>query len=259
MIPPFGVDAPPLRHVPQSACARRIRPWSFTDHDVEVSHKAAKRDRQDRRASVAALVRTPAELLEHLREQATFLRLSGAAFDSGFEGEAKRLAVTIRVLVHDTNRSMSLLTQMGVKDQLLFVDTAPPIDPRNILGTEGLVVMRNSAAGSSYVAPLDDVPSERLGRTKRFAEWWGQPVTCLPDGKTVSRRAYVLPAANQEGGAHVDAKLSSLYDDFARRNPFGWMTHSPADQTPLQGHGALASVRQIAHELQSTIAPLLAR
>jgi len=45
---------------------------------------------------------TKAELLDYLREQITFLRNSIDSYDKGFEGEAKRLATTIRVLVHDT-------------------------------------------------------------------------------------------------------------------------------------------------------------
>lgn len=59
-----------------------------------------------------------------LRDQFDFLETSGAGFDAGRTAEAKRLATTIRVLVHDTAASTSLLRQLGVKDDLRFVDTS---------------------------------------------------------------------------------------------------------------------------------------
>lgn len=56
---------------------------------------------------------TPEELQAHLAEQLGFLERSADAFDNGYEDEAKRMATAIRVLVHDTNQSISLLKQLG--------------------------------------------------------------------------------------------------------------------------------------------------
>lgn len=64
------------------------------------------------------------DLLGHLRDQFDFLETSGAGFDAGRTAESKRLATTIRILVHDTAASTSLLRQLDVKDDLLFVDTS---------------------------------------------------------------------------------------------------------------------------------------
>jgi peptide subunit release factor RF-3 len=50
---------------------------------------------------------TRQDLIRQLRDQVAFLRASGASFDAGMESEAKRLATTIRVLIHDTARSQS--------------------------------------------------------------------------------------------------------------------------------------------------------
>lgn len=74
---------------------------------------------------------TQADLEEHLVEQIQFLESSAASFDSGFESESKRLATTLRVLLHETNRSHSLLDQLGKKATLKFFDTAYPVDPDN--------------------------------------------------------------------------------------------------------------------------------
>jgi len=40
------------------------------------------------------------ERLEHFREQIGFLQNSADAFDSGNESKAKRLALTLRILLH---------------------------------------------------------------------------------------------------------------------------------------------------------------
>ena len=70
---------------------------------------------------------TDPELMEHLNEQMGFLRRSAEHYDGGDFSEAKRLATTLRVLLHDSEKSKSLLTQLSVKDKLRFVDTAGPI------------------------------------------------------------------------------------------------------------------------------------
>ena len=57
---------------------------------------------------------TKKDLKSHLKEQIQFLLRSTQSFDDGFVSEAKRIAVIIRVLLHDTNRSISLLKLFGL-------------------------------------------------------------------------------------------------------------------------------------------------
>jgi len=73
---------------------------------------------------------TNIELQEHLNEQLEFIERSAISFDNGFEGEIKRLAVSVRVLIHDTAKSTSLLTLIGQKN-VDFVDTSIPFDENN--------------------------------------------------------------------------------------------------------------------------------
>ena len=65
------------------------------------------------------------DLVRHLANQVAFLRESAASYDKGFEAEGQRLAVALRVLLHDTARSVSLLSQLGLRDRLMFADTEP--------------------------------------------------------------------------------------------------------------------------------------
>ena len=64
---------------------------------------------------MAEVKQSKVDLEDHLREQISFLRASADSYDSGFKGEAKRLAVIIRVLLHDTHKSTSLMTLLGIK------------------------------------------------------------------------------------------------------------------------------------------------
>lgn len=113
----------------------------------------ASRDKQNRPGR-----RSREDLLELLRENRQFLERSATAFDDGYEAEAKRLAVVLRVLLHDTKQSHSILDQLKVKERLAFLDTAEPINPNNLRPTPGLVMMRmtttQGGAMGEYLAPL---------------------------------------------------------------------------------------------------------
>jgi len=198
---------------------------------------------------------TKDELMKHLRAQIQFMKLSAASFDNGFEDEAKRLAVVIRVLVHDTRNSISLLTLLGKKN-IDFYDSAVPYDSRNLLTYNGLTMMRISTAeGASYVAPLDDGPPSR-SRTRKisFKIWW-DGVFVIKDkyGKTLTRKDMVRSVANTDGGAHVDPNLDETYSNLTRFNSMGWKFFRRDVKDNFRNSPALPSIRQIAHEVLKTL------
>ena len=98
------------------------------------------------------------DLVRHLHDEIDLLRTSGAAFDDGSIVQAKILAVRIRVLVHDTDRSKSLLRQLRVKDGLRFIDTSQtPPPPGAVMIDAGLASIRigfGDGASTEYAAPL---------------------------------------------------------------------------------------------------------
>jgi len=182
---------------------------------------------------------------------------AGAAFDGGAEGEAKRLATVLRVLLHDRRRSASLLGQLGVKGRISFVDTAQPIHPHNLMATPGLVMMRIGADGGSYVAPLaGGMPERYRNPNKPFGPWWNEPVTKDAAGRLFSRKDYVLTVSNKEGGAHVDHTLDGAYAALTKGNSLGWVYSSGDDDDarPMERNPAFASVRQVAFEVSRTLA-----
>jgi hypothetical protein len=201
------------------------------------------------------------ELIDHLRTQVGFLERSAQSYDQGYEDEAKRLAIVMRVLLHDTSRSQSLLTQLHRRNSLRYIDSADPINPRNLLPTPGLVLMEVTAGEASatgaYVPPLGELGPNRQHPQKQFGAWWMDPVTKARDGTLYGRRDYVLTLANKGGGGHVDPELDTKWVEMTRGDRFGWVavseTSSGRTETPLDGNIALASVRQIAWELNETL------
>lgn len=166
---------------------------------------------------------TDKRLVDHLREQLRFIEASAASYDNGFEGEARRLANVLRLLLHDTRASRSLLGQLGVKEELQYVDTT-----------------------------IDQPPLP-------FQEWWDAHVLDDDRGKRFTRKKLVLDVANIEGDAHVDPALDPLYVALAKENLLQWIVHQPGqDPPPVSDAPALAAVRQIAFEVDRTIRSQLA-
>jgi hypothetical protein len=204
-----------------------------------------------------ATQRDRAGLLVLLEENLSFLKASAAAFDGGFSAEAKRLAVSMRVLLHDTNQSHSLLDQLGVKSQMKFIDTAEHINPRNLLASAaGLVMMQvTTGVGASYIPLVDTIPLPpgRIHPPADFDPWWTQNIARNSDGTLWSRSKFVLTMANKEGGAHVDRNLNAAYESLANHNGLGWSSNTSGVELPFDGNVVAASVRQITYELVNTL------
>jgi hypothetical protein len=190
------------------------------------------------------------ELVELYHEQWSFLRRSAEIFDGGETAEAKRLAATVRLLVHDTKRSKSLLSQLGLKNALFF-DTAKDIQAANLVPTFGLVQVHFVGARAEYVAPLARPLPSGVWLIP-FEYWWAKPVVVVPGEFRLTRADLILIMANEDGGAHVDPTIDERYYRVARDAALNW---SVATQFGLEALANLegASVRQIAHELMVSL------
>ena len=166
------------------------------------------------------------------------------------DGEAKRLAVSLRVLLHDTKNSHSLLGQLGRKNN--FVDTALEFDPRNKMTHGGLISVALGPPRTRYVAMLDDTP--KVSQLDDFDVWWNAPVFVNSDRQVLTRRDLVLTAANQDGGAHVDPALDEVYARLARDNSMSLHAGESGVLRPMEGPER-AALRQIAHEVLKSLKP----
>lgn len=182
----------------------------------------------------------------------------GGAFDQGHRHYAKPMATVIRVMLHDTDSSASVLEQLQLKSRLRFADTADHINPRNLLATPGLVVMKATAGDcGSYEAPLGNLAPPRMHPPLPFDDWWLMVVTKDAAGQEFRRKDFVQSVANKEGGAHVSETLTEKYAALTRNNSLGFMyaerSGDHEKMSSFEGNVALPSVRQIAYELEITL------
>lgn len=195
--------------------------------------------------------RDPGELRQSLVDQLRFLEASCDAYDAGFEGEASRIAVALRILLLDKGASKSLLGQLGELDRH-FISTAPPLHPGNQLEVNALVAFASHDERGWVPVPWLDGP--HLTKLP-FRDWWSEVIFSNAQFGPMSREALVRAIADQDGGAHVDPKLDEAYARVKSGEGLG-LQFSP----PLSARGPVATptqaaMRQIGHEVLRTLRP----
>lgn len=189
------------------------------------------------------------DLLIHLREQISFLCQSCKSYDQGNLFEGKRLAHSLRVLLHDKGKSKSLLNQLGLKS-VRFFDTADEFDSDNLVGYAGLLKFKfqNSEGYRPWVAPkgVRENPSMLT-----FPDWWNNTVIASPkQPKRIRfcRRDLVLNIAETDGGSHVDDSIEIEYAALSKWNAIGISTQQNGVVKAIE-NPILPCIRQIAHEI----------
>jgi len=136
-----------------------------------------------------------------LRRQWDFLQRSCRDFDAGCVDEGVRMAVPLRVLFHDTGNSTSLLKHLGIKDTVRLLTTFEPgFSKDDKTGIMSISIPMWLDSTGARRPPLDS-----LGRHEFVpaGEWWEEVV--MGSNRMPTRKDIILSAANQDGGAHVDA------------------------------------------------------
>ncbi|RJG02777.1 hypothetical protein [Noviherbaspirillum sedimenti] len=184
---------------------------------------------------------------EHLQRQLGFLERSCESYDAGYRDEAIRIATIIRVLIHNTKASTSLLQHLNATTINLFSTTSEP-SPQTLFFV-GLGMMRMSSDGKNdYFPQLGDGPP--ISTFVPVPKWWEQVVMVF-GGHRISRRDIVLAAANKDGGAHVDLKLTPQYEALAQDGSVGafiYETQGKMNEAPIED-AHLVSLRQLGYEV----------
>lgn len=189
---------------------------------------------------------SPAQLRVHMDEQIGALQRTAQLYDDGYQFEAQRMAVILRVLLHSKKKSPSLLERLE-QLEIEFVDTGHPYDEDNLLTFHCLISIVIDDNTTAYEPTLDQ--SNKAVRMTLFKDWWQATIFVDGDRRQLSRSDVVLTAANQDGGAHVDPTLRKDYAALRHENSLGWTT---GNNTPISGDPVFAAIRQIAHEVLKT-------
>lgn len=139
------------------------------------------------------------DLVKQLRRQLKFIESSCRAYDQGSLEEALRIAVSLRVLFHDTANSTSLLTHLGQKYSVHLISTIGLGKTDQQLGNSMVFCIPVMLTMSGVQPPLGNGPPPRIVNCDA---WWNEIV--MSQAQRLSRRDVVLSSANQDGRAHVD-------------------------------------------------------
>jgi hypothetical protein len=167
-------------------------------------------------------------LRERLEEQRHLLQKSIREFASGDLAEAVRLAVAMRVLVHETGSCKPLLGQLASNYlDLAILDRAPAREEQKLPpGTQRVVVMSvpiSVKISEKGVFLNPDLDLEAYAPSI-LGKWWMRPCLILPGLGGFSRKEIALGLADKEGGAHVDVNVSPRYQQLMASKQFqiGW-------------------------------------
>lgn len=205
---------------------------------------------------------TQNQLSERFDEQKRLLELHCESYDDGEEVMALSIACAIRVFVHDTRRSTSLLTHIGKKSSD-FLSTSNRSEGPVQLGLVRRinVGVRDGRGGEAKYWPLCDerhFPSPTESSLLSFENWWTEDVF-KSQSHSLSRRDLVLFVANRDGGAHVDGDVDLRYDAF-RKSWSGGSSLVGTGSGSVRGYDNIPTypgVRQIGYELLHSSSLLL--
>lgn len=209
------------------------------------------------------------ELQEELIGQIKALRSSAEGYDRGDIWEAKRLASSLYILLHDeTGRTKSLLGMLGLKKSKFLSSmhvSKTPFGGTLVMGdATPLLMIQISNEGGQYIPVLGDSPRSSQDRWISFNEWYEECIFNEISKITLSRKNMIFTARTQDGGGHVDSHITDpQYREFTiSGDPFvriinngtqmGMGMGMGIEGKPLKG-GVWAIIRQLTWEVDQSL------
>lgn len=190
--------------------------------------------------------RNRSEILSNWHAQLRFLKNSMHEFDNGDEVEAVRMATTLRVMFHNTEKSKSLYNQLG--DSNVVFKTSGRYFPNNLLTSWVLMSIIVDGNGSRYIPIIEENSNNRVFYLD-FEDWWNEII--FDDKVNVfTRKDVVLYAANKEGGAHFDDKIPEKFSNLVKYNSLGVVD---MNDDPIKGNPVYISIRTIVQEVLDSV------
>lgn len=167
--------------------------------------------------NIERVERTKGELLNELHTQISFLIDECKEYDSGKLDYHKKIALTLRILLHNTQYSQSLchqLTSAFVFNLPDFLDISElhgkfvgEAQNNYVRSSACIYSIQHDEHSSMWAEPLP----KRLNQNHKFhfcafKSWWNMPVM-LVHKDVLTRKNIVLLIANQDGGAHIDSSM----------------------------------------------------
>ena len=166
--------------------------------------------------------RTKKELINDYKIQMKFLNDFCVKYDEGHTEYALQIASTLRLLLHDTNKSHALLNQLYHKGitTVDFVDTCihqMPIGKKITMPNEKVTpIVRNNLCYYTFNHSEDSEPiltptpllnTAKFSVYRSFGIWWNKTTTICYPNSIITRKRVVTLLANNDGGAHIDPNI----------------------------------------------------
>jgi hypothetical protein len=183
------------------------------------------------------------------------MQRSCEAFDKGAEDEAIRIATALRVIFHNTTRSVSLVAHLGFNANRMLSSSRGYGNWQDYLGH------RLDLTSPQPVSMLPLLGNKF--KEMSVQDWWANEAVFVHNGQRYSRKRIVLSAANKDGGAHVDADLDKYYEVLCAGEYAIGITGNleyngpppfPQGITQYPNNAHLALIRQFAHEALTSVA-----
>lgn len=214
-------------------------------------------------------IREQSELREKLQEQIQLLQYYCEQYDNGKKIFVYPMSTTLRILLKDTKKCVSLLKQLNIKDTLLFVDSAHHCkngvccweicdNTHNIAAIDGavyagLVAKRLRQQGNTLETTLKPLCQFSLApqpKMVNFDQWYDEEVLDDTENK-MSRKNIIENIAEKAGGCHVDTDMTIEEAKF--RIPESLKIIINSQQVAFNPAPIYVSLRQIAWEVLESL------
>ena len=214
-------------------------------------------------------IREQSELREKLQEQIQLLQYYCEQYDNGKKIFVYPMSTTLRILLKDTKKCVSLLKQLNIKDTSLFVDSAHHCkngvccweicdNTHNIAEIDGavyagLVVKRLGQQGNTLETTLKPLCQFSLApqpKMVNFDQWYDEEVLDDTENK-MSRKNIIENIAEKAGGCHVDTDMTIEEAKF--RIPEALKIIINSQQVAFNPAPIYVSLRQIAWEVLESL------
>ncbi len=196
---------------------------------------------------------------ELISQQKLLLENSLNNYDGGCRSEYLRIAVIIRVLVHDTASSISLLNQANLKDQIRYYST----HNRELMNYDIISSLCTANVSGNLLSKETNVvtlvprlyEADLYARFIDFDTWWNETVIFSGQSSLDNRKNLILGASNKLGGAHIDREPSIILINLTKGTGLKQIVKYGSTETfnLVKGDWISCSIRQIGFEILYTL------
>jgi hypothetical protein len=184
--------------------------------------------------------RSPAGNTKLLKDQYNLLKDSVGDFYAGVEAKAIEIAVRIRTLVHDTDKSHAFLDTIDSNYKNLDIYRRIPPSPKVVFSIPAGIQMSGDGTAKFIKDDLGSGQHELV----MLDRWWTEEYLIIGTVRS-SKKDVVLDVANKDGGAHVDPSGVPARHAAASEPPFRF----GVNENFVQPNLARVTVAQAGNEL----------